>query len=415
MVDYDAQKSASLISWFRSDDKQWPSGAMLAGPSGGKEIVIDRGFEDEVFVARCNDVADASRLCRARAAARDLADQLEAAGVEIERLATDLRVSRTAHAASSVLREQVTAERDYARTAHSQMSDAYDKAVEARQGMEAERDTLRRQLEAAQKAIASWEATCDIYSAASTATHIALGGEMGETLVRAAERVRQQLEAAQLEQYRLRSRSAAGRRRGRSSEMEASETLATAQRRIAELEAGLANGIRHEDKLQKRIRKLETTTVAALTSYAASLEATLRAVVPAYIATSKWFDADESYESQVSNEETGRLRDIMKDALTSATSGLTPDLMAVLERFSASEPPAIDRRIAELKTTLQVVAPVLYAAQGWRCETASVNGKYMHQSQDELAEADLVKAVDAADEALTPDLLAAVARAIKGA
>jgi hypothetical protein len=139
MVDYNAEKSADIISRVRADDAQWPAGAMLFGPFGGKEIVIYREFEDDVFVARCNDAADAARLCRARDAARDLADQLEAAGAE-------LRISRTAHAASSVLREQVTAERDTARSAHSQMSEAYDRVVAARHEMEEERDALRRQV-----------------------------------------------------------------------------------------------------------------------------------------------------------------------------------------------------------------------------------------------------------------------------
>lgn len=328
---YDKAEAERLIAGLAFELERWPRGRVAAGPSGGTELVIERIDQDDHFIAKCSDEADAARLARIIASASALADQLEGAGQRIAEM----------------------------QTANAKLAGAGAAALGAAT------DNLRDYVNTSRDAAAKGEAL--------DAIRQALGASDTETTVQAAERVRRERMAATRDAWDVRGQladeqdaHAADQRRiaeleGRLQErgqrvvaLEFSEQQCNA--RIAELEAGyLARALRslladlgispsgtgsediglivlhieemrrERDALQARVAEMESSLAAAgrmagdADRRRVDLLAILRAIWPVHLAVSEWSRGNGSFEM---------LMDRIAATSAVARAALTPELLA---------------------------------------------------------------------------------------
>lgn len=277
---------------------------------------------------------------------RSAADQLEAAGREMERLTHELDlmtkkrdakvgsmvelcgdVGRAKSAGNDMCStiERINAERDSLRVEverYRQGCERADKAYsiqrEARKTAERESNSLLHQLEAAQREKA--ETTTDMITADRRANALELDIQRLSVAIAAAQRRIAELEAAKrahaddLEMFRAtESDLASHRRRADATEVD----LAAAQRRISELMVALDDAIQHDDDA-----------------------AALRAIFPVYRAVVEWARESELVKAGVggSIDRCFKLEEQVEAWILRARAALTPDILATLKAAGLEMP-----------------------------------------------------------------------------
>jgi chromosome segregation ATPase len=285
--------------WNADEAKRLAATLRLVIAAGIPGVAVHNGLFDESGGEKVDSAAFAA-----------IADQLEAAAVEIERLTAERdRVVAHGHGALAE-RDDLKAEVERLRIRQDVLDDSDSELIAkvvAWHHLTAENASLRQQLADANSDLASFAG--EVADALGTP-----GADLTAVLVGGVRSLRQQLEAARIEILAL---SNANRSLGpdamltavdiectRAERDGARRDLAAAQQRIAELEIALALG------------KQDMNECAQLT-------AALRAIAPVYRAACDWVPDRHSRYSPCAS--------ILREAVDDARAALTPDLLAVID------------------------------------------------------------------------------------